>query len=291
MLQTFPERRSVLGPFTTSALIHAAGDTGVGKTMVAAAMSWAFCEGEKLFTWEAGDPVKVLHVDGEMPGDLLQERFRQFDWSEDALERLRVMSVPDYCARHELEPVNLAIPAWQARIEYLAEHVDVVQLDNFFSLVSVPGVSLASDEHYAPIRGLLVRLRAMGKLVVFWDHTNEQGKPFGTRTKGWVCDYVFTLKKDDDALTDEIAFTLTFTKTRARSLGEGRGYLPFKATLSTNAQGKGKWLVQMVEEAQMAEAWDLSKAGESQRNIAKDLGISLGKVNRLLRKARKVGLP
>jgi len=288
LAKTFPLRRPVLGPFTTSALAHAAGDTGVGKTMVAIAITHALCTGGGVFAWKGHEPLQVLHVDAEMPGDLLQERMQLHDWGEVGLDRLQMLSVPDYCAEHGLPVVNLADPLWQERVVYLAQDVDVVQLDNFFSLVSVPGVSLASDEHYAPIRPLLVRLRAMGKLVIFWDHTNAEGKPFGTRTKGWVCDYVFTLTKDKDALTDEVAFTLMFTKTRG--LG-GRDYWPFNAKLLTDTKGKATWLVKLEEEAHMQQAWDLQKDGATQREIASELEISLGKVNKLLKKARQVGLP
>ena len=128
----------------------------------------------------------------------------------------------------------------------------------------------------------------MGKLVLFWDHTNAEGKPFGTRTKGWICDYVFTLAKDKNALTDEIVFTLAFTKTRG--LG-GRDYWPFNAKLLTDPSGKAVWAVKLEDEANMHEAWDLQKGGATQREIASELEISVGKVNKLLKKARQVGLP
>ena len=128
----------------------------------------------------------------------------------------------------------------------------------------------------------------MGKPVIFWDHTNAEGKPFGTRTKGWICDYVFTLSKDNDAFTDECVFTILFTKTRG--LG-GRDYWPFNAKLLTDRNGMAVWTVRLAEEMQMQQAWDLQKGGATQREIVIELGISLGKVNKLLKKARKIELP
>ena len=80
MAKKFPPRKKVLGPFTTSALVHAAGDSGVGKTMVATAISNALSTGSGLFNWQGYEPVDVLHVDGEMPGDMLQERIQLFEW-------------------------------------------------------------------------------------------------------------------------------------------------------------------------------------------------------------------
>jgi DNA-binding transcriptional regulator LsrR (DeoR family) len=41
----------------------------------------------------------------------------------------------------------------------------------------------------------------------------------------------------------------------------------------------------------MQQAWDLQKGGATQREISKELEISLGKVNKLLKKARKVEMP
>ncbi len=99
---------------------------------------------------------------------------------------------------------------------------------------------------------------------------------------------MFTLTKDKNALSDEIAFTLAFTKTRG--LG-GRDYWPFNAKLLTDRNGKATWAVKLEEEALLQEAWDLQKGGATQREIASELEISLGKVNKLLRKARQVGPP
>ena len=55
--------------------------------------------------------------------------------------------------------------------------------------------------------------------------------------------------------------------------------------------GKVTWAVRLEEEAQMQQAWDLQKGGATQREISKELEISLGKVNKLLKKARQVELP
>ena len=45
---------------------------GVGKTWLALAIAQALSAGGKLGEWQAHEPVKVLYVDGEMPGSRLR---------------------------------------------------------------------------------------------------------------------------------------------------------------------------------------------------------------------------
>ena len=48
---------------------------GTGKTWFALGVAWALSTGGKLGEWEAHEKVKVLYVDGEMPPDLMRNRF------------------------------------------------------------------------------------------------------------------------------------------------------------------------------------------------------------------------
>ena len=53
------------------------GPRGIGKTYVALGIACAVAAGATFLTWQAPKPRKVLVIDGEMPGALLQQRFAE----------------------------------------------------------------------------------------------------------------------------------------------------------------------------------------------------------------------
>jgi hypothetical protein len=62
-------------PFPGLAMIYAA--RGLGKTYVALSVSHAIASGGRALRWDAPRPLRVLHIDGEMPAPALQERLAQ----------------------------------------------------------------------------------------------------------------------------------------------------------------------------------------------------------------------
>ncbi len=71
----FPPRDYVLSPILPlkgTAMLYAA--RGVGKTHVGLGAAYAVAAGASFLRWRAPKPRKVFYIDGEMPGQALQER-------------------------------------------------------------------------------------------------------------------------------------------------------------------------------------------------------------------------
>lgn len=72
----FPARSSMLAPWLPDkglAMIFA--PRGVGKTWAALGIAHAVAAGGEFLRWRAPRPRRVLYIDGEMPGVMLQERY------------------------------------------------------------------------------------------------------------------------------------------------------------------------------------------------------------------------
>jgi hypothetical protein len=72
-----PPRRCLLSPILPErglGMLYA--PRGVGKTHVALGISYAISSGSSFLRWTASEARNVVHVDGEMPAEMLQERLR-----------------------------------------------------------------------------------------------------------------------------------------------------------------------------------------------------------------------
>ena len=195
------------------------------------------------------------------------------------------MNAINWVAELGLPHPNLADAKWQEVIDRWAEGADLILVDNVMSLFSVPGVSMGSDEFWKPAYDWSLRQRAAGRTVVFFDHTNSQGEVFGTKTKRWNADLCLTLETPKEhSPADGCLFHILFDKVRGV---HGDLVKPFEAQLTTDSNGKAVWKYEELEEVQAAKALELEALGMAQRQIAEELGMSLGSVNRLLKRARK----
>jgi AAA domain len=70
----FPKRLNLLRPWlTTSGIAMLYAEAGVGKTRLALSIGYAVASEQSLMDWQCEQRAKVLLVDGEMPGELLQQ--------------------------------------------------------------------------------------------------------------------------------------------------------------------------------------------------------------------------
>ncbi len=70
-----PPRELIMAPWLpTQGLTMIYAPRGVGKTHVSLGIAYAVASGTPFLGWETPQPRGVLFVDGEMPGNALQER-------------------------------------------------------------------------------------------------------------------------------------------------------------------------------------------------------------------------
>src|SRR5262249_2855392 len=74
---SFPPRQCLLKPWlTTTGLVMIDAPAGHGKTWLALTIAYAVATGASLLGWSAERRGRVLYVDGELPGELLQRRLQ-----------------------------------------------------------------------------------------------------------------------------------------------------------------------------------------------------------------------
>ena len=283
LLEVYPKPRHIIGPIHSEHIVIAAGGPGTGKTNLAVKLAHAITSGRSFLGWHTPQQSSVLYVDGEMSGRQLQDRFKLYEWPNDR-SPLKVVNAISWGASKGMSQPNLSEPEWQDHLCQWANDGDVVLLDNVMSLVNVPGISFASDEFWRTVTPLNLRLRAKGCTVIWFDHTNADGMPFGTRTKQWLADLVFTLNTNEKTANFEetpgVAFTLMFKKVRG---AKGPEHRDLDIEMTIDDQGKAIWCQTTRRQAEQDIAAELRAQGMTQRQVAAEMDISLGKVNKLLK--------
>jgi len=268
-----PPRQHALTPILPLpglAMIYA--PRGVGKTFVALSVSFAISTGGSVMRWHAQRPLRVLHVDGEMPATALQERLAQITGARGVApheENLRFL-IGDLA--HDGLP-NIATPEGRTAIEQAAEDVDVLTLDNVSTLAY--GLRENEADDWGELQAWLMRLRRKGKLVILIHHAGKGGKQRGTSRREDALDTIIALRHPQDYSHEEGArFELHIEKARGAL---GAAVAPFNARLVEEGGG----LTWSLSELGSARAVEMLKQGTSLRKIQAETGVSKSAAQRL----------
>ena len=206
---------------TTTTRAFLVGATGLGKTMFGVALVAGMASGQGFLEWRCDRPVRVLYVDGEMPGELVKARVR------DAMRRLGSATLQGnlfiYCADSgetfaamfpqlgTMQPLNTE--AGQNFLYALVDAlggVDCIVFDNVMSLVSGDQKDEVPWSETLPLVAGLTR-RQIGQ--VWLDHAGHNtARQYGSSTKAWRFDAVGVMTEvpDDERAPREMAFKLSF---------------------------------------------------------------------------------
>ena len=171
--RVIPPREMLLSPIIPSqSLSMLYAKRGIGKTFLGLGIAHAIASGTKFLRWEAPIPRGVLYVDGELPGRLLQERYRLVSGDAPS-SNLRFIS-PDF---QDGTIPDLASREGQALIEAHLDGVSLVILDNLSCLVR--SVKENEGEGWLPIQGWALELRRKGISELFLPPRGETGHATG----------------------------------------------------------------------------------------------------------------
>jgi putative DNA primase/helicase len=285
----FPVRVPLLGP-----LIHA-GDLamwfagrGVGKTQVMLSLSVALAFGGQFLRWKADKPVGVLYLDGEMAGQVMQERIATFlpeNAPEDLADNLRLFT-PDLLEPGQPLP-DLSTMTGQSLVEPLiAENTRVIVIDNLSAWCRTGKEN--ESESWTPISNWLMTLRRRGIAVLLVHHAGKNGEQRGNSKKEDPLDLVVQLRRagDYDA-RDGAAFTWSITKGRHLK-GEDAAELDLVLNV---IDGMAQWTWKTAESSTADRVTALADEGMSASMIADELGINRSTAWRALKKANKLPKP
>ncbi len=281
----FPDIKSILDPWLQEkglAMIY--GPRGRGKTFLCDTMAYAIASGNEFLGWQVKKPHRVLLVDGEMPASVLQKRLalivKGFEKEPPSRDYLQILSSDMF----ECGIPDLASPEGQRVIENNLAGINLLILDNLSTLFRRGAENDA--ESWAPIQEWILSLRRKGIAMLMVHHAGKAGNQRGTSKREDVLDTVISLRNPPDYIAEEgCRFEIHFDK--ARHL-HGDDIVPFEAQMSV-VDNAILWTRKEAGPSEMETIIELLQEDKSQREISKELGISLGKVNKLCQEARAQG--
>jgi hypothetical protein len=218
---------------STSSRILMAAPTGLGKTNFVIAKGVAIAAGDRWLHWKAGEsPRKVLLIDGEMPKRVLRRRLEDAVRRRggDAPDTFFIISRDDF--PDEMPPLNTE--AGQKFVERFIEAiggVDLIVFDNIQALL------LGDMKDELPWQETLPWVRDLTRRNIgqIWVHHtgHDETHSYGTKTREWQLDTVILLERVEIPDTD-IAFRLSFIKSRERTPENRRDYEPVLVTLAAD---------------------------------------------------------
>jgi AAA domain len=188
------------------------GETGVGKTLLAADIAAAISAGADFLNWKgSGAPARVMYLDGEMPAETFKER----------MEAIAKRYGPDLAfygynrevlGDGEMPPLNTPEgEKWLWR-EIEAVKPDLIVFDSIMCLLAG---SMSEEESWAPVKAMVRKISSRRIAQIWLHHTgHDTSKGFGTKTREWEMDTVVALTKQAE---DDGSIAMEFKKARLRT--------------------------------------------------------------------------
>jgi putative DNA primase/helicase len=249
---------------------------GVGKTFVSLEISFAVASGSNMFCgkWKVSIQRKVLFIDGEMPLETIKQRLlsiakRNANYNPENLiiinPEVQEEGMPDLATKEGQTIIN----------DYISEDTKLVVIDNLSTLCRTGREN--ESESWIIIQDWILSLRRRGIAVLMVHHAGKNGEQRGNSKKEDILDTVINLKKPQDYNQSEGArFEVVYEKSRNFTGDEAKS---FEAVLTENG-----FEIKDLELGIEAKVLELHSMNISQREIAKELGVSLSKVNRIINK-------
>jgi KaiC/GvpD/RAD55 family RecA-like ATPase len=263
-----PERPRLLGPwFTKSSLVMVHARTGVGKTWFSLSAFQALAMGSTFLKWTTDQPRKVLYLDGEMPGVMVQDRGRILLNGRSTSGNLIVVT-PDLQA----DPMpNLATEEGRARLEPLLSNVDALAIDHITALIRPQGDGGEGDKWVQQVQPWLLEKRRAGLAILLDHHSGKGGTQRGTSVREDILDVIIKLEQVGEE-NDGARFKVVFEKTRGFY---GKEAETFEARLQTDHQGKSTWTISDATEPEEFMAFvEMLRDKIPVERAAKDLKIN-----------------
>ena len=274
-----PPRDLILAPWLPEkGLTMIYGPRGIGKTHLVLGCAWAIASGGQFLTWAAPKPRKVLIIDGEMPGQVLQERLAAI--AGDAIVKPPAGYLNFLPMDMQERGFDLADTSDQQELERLLNGIDVIVVDNISTLIR--GGKENEGESWLPVQQWALEQRRAGRSVVFIHHAGKGGQQRGTSRREDVLDTVMSLRQPQNHEAEQGArFEIHFEKNRGFY---GEDAKPFEAAL-----GAGGWTIRDLADVDMARVIALTEEGLTAREIEAKTNIPKSRVNRIQARAREAG--
>lgn len=284
----FKPRQPLLSPWLHSqdlCMLFAA--RGVGKTHFALAISYAVATGGTFLAWKADQPGKVLYLDGELPGTVMQQRLLTHLPEREPQPGFFRVFTPDLMSMDDVMP-DLATSEGQTVINTMIEEDTALVVVDNLSAWARGSRSENDAESWLPLASWVLSLRRQGIAVLLIHHAGKAGQQRGTSKREDLLDVVIKLARPIDYDPKQGArFEMEFTK--ARNL-HGDAAEGLEVILNEDLNGCASWNWTTLEGSTYQRVIDLANEGLTQADIARELEVNRSTVNRHYRKAQEAGM-
>lgn len=255
---------------------------GVGKTKFALNLAYAIATGSEFLKYKCPLPRKVLYVDGEVSLANIQSRLVGLQAAYGKAETPDMLNILTCdMIKPPFTIPSIDVPEDQQFYEQLIlrENYDVIFFDNLSMLT---GMEENSSSDWKRIQDWLIYLRKIGKTIIILHHSGKDKKGYrGTSRMIDAMNTAISLQIDTNAIPHPSyglpTFTLHYEKHRDFEHKDAKPFDVFEC--------KGQWGWQDKEISQFEQVEELYNAKMTQRQIATETGLSLSKVNRVIKKA------
>lgn len=280
----FKPRDPILTPWLNSqdlAMVYA--PRGIGKTHFCLSAMFAVATGGSFANWSAPEARKVLYLDGELPGAVMQRRLQMHCPDVEPQPGYFRVFTPDLLPDGRALP-DLSTPDGQEEIDEILGDAEVVCVDNLSAWARTGRENDA--ESWVPIADWMLRLRRRGLAVVLVHHAGKSGQQRGTSKREDLLDAVISLSRPQDYDPKQGAvFVAEFTKARNLTGGDAES-LEFKLGGDDN---RAIWICKTAESSNYERIVALTQEGLKPAEICEELQINKSTVSRHLQKARELG--
>ncbi len=284
-LMQFKMREAILDPWLHSqdlCMVFAA--RGIGKTHFGLAVAYAVAAGGSFAKWTAPKARKVLYLDGELPGNVMQRRLLMHcPDPEPAPGFLRIFT-PDLLPEGRALPDVATYEGQEAMEALIEDDTEVIFLDNLSCWARTGRENEA--ESWLPVADWILSLRRRGIAVVLIHHAGKGGQQRGTSKREDLLDVVIGLSRPTDYEPSQGAvFVAEFTKARNLA-GDDAESIELKLG---GTDDRAVWTWQTVDGSTYDRVVARAKEGLKPGEIAAELEVNKSTVSRHLRKARELG--
>ena len=286
MRLTFPRRELLLDPWLPNpglVMVHA--QRGHGKTYFALAVGNAVASNAAFCGWQCKHAGRVLYVDGELPGDDLQQRLHKLPPVPNG--QFYVLSRDTFLLRKQTMP-DLGEPEGRQELDRIIKlcNPDLLILDSKSTLMR-SGVENEA-ESWSPIQDWLLKHRWHGLTIMLLHHEGKTGKPRGTSKTEDVLDTMIGLHVVPDLSEDgkETVFELRFTKHRDFF---GADAAPMELHFQI-VDGQTQWRSQKVKDVRKERIREMLADGMTHEEIAEELGdVKRSRISQIAKNLKAAG--
>jgi hypothetical protein len=271
-----PKKQIYLDPWLTEQSITLiSGWRGTGKTWLAMSIADAISKGQSFGHWPTETPVPVLYLDAEMPISDMKYRTQQLGIGLNCKAPIFLYS-SSYTSTLGLPRANLLNENWRNQIKSLLidKEIKLWFVDNIATLAQ--GINENAKEDWDPINEFFLSLRFAGIATVMLHHVSKAGLQRGTSAREDNIDNSIILSRPGDYETEQgCRFKMTFEKNRVVC---GDHFLLAAQELQYS---NGVWTFDDFKEKTSTRILEMLKAGNKQKDIASELGVSAAYVSKV----------